>query len=319
MQAFPYIRLGESGEVWFAAKPIATWLGYKDTDQSIRNNVTERHKAQLNSLITDEAYGKIHPQSIFITQAGLLMLLMKSQRSVLEETAEAKAGTASVDEIAQELQDCRLYSKQRCGYIYAVTSPLLNAVKLGRWGGSIQRLKYRYTGIYGDSISLYTSATPDSYAAEAQLHQRFAAYRLSNELFSKAMMASYVAYIQGRQDSVPHTAPAEDMTERASKRIELQDVTHLLGNRAEAAVDTAPDLQSVPPLYEQHLGVTGNPNTLRLLGKRVAEEYRRRHRETPPRKQAVVDGCLRNHVKAYSLVSDPWITQYIDADAPASK
>lgn len=310
MKAVPYIRVGDAREVWFAAKPIASWLGYVDTEQAIRINVTERHRKPLGELVAN-GFHKMQPQTVFITQAGLLMLLMKSQRSVLEETAEAKANAASVEEIAQELRDCRIAEKDRSGHIYAVTSPLLNAVKLGRWGGSLQRLRYRYTGIYGDSIVLYTSQTSDSHAAEAQMHCRFARYRLSNELFSKDGLEGYVAYIHGRRDSTPPAAPSAGMERLRGADVRLEDVSHLLGDQ-ETTVDSAPQLLPAQSVYEQHFGWSGDSKTVRLLGKRIAEEYRRRHGESPPRKRVLQNGYMRDDVKAYSLADDAWIPKYME-------
>jgi hypothetical protein len=41
------------------------------------------------------------------------------------------------------------------GYVYCITSPLLNAIKIGLWKGTIDNLLARYITPYGKNLELY--------------------------------------------------------------------------------------------------------------------------------------------------------------------
>ena len=63
-----------SDEPWFVGKDVATALGYKDTDQTIRKNVDEEDK--LTRLIDGAGQKR---EAIIINESGLYSLILSSK------------------------------------------------------------------------------------------------------------------------------------------------------------------------------------------------------------------------------------------------
>lgn len=82
------------------------------------------------------------------------------------------------------------------GYVYLATSPLLNAVKIGCWTGSLANSKSRYTTPYGPHLEIERVLVSDCLAAESQMHDRFKVFNLGGELFEKAHAAEYSKSLQ---------------------------------------------------------------------------------------------------------------------------
>lgn len=61
-------------EPWFVGKDVATALGYKDTDQTIRKNVDEEDK--LTRLIDGAGQKR---EAIIINESGLYSLILSSK------------------------------------------------------------------------------------------------------------------------------------------------------------------------------------------------------------------------------------------------
>lgn len=77
------------------------------------------------------------------------------------------------------------------GYVYAVTSDVLNAVKIGMWTGSSHNLKSRYQTPYGPSLQIWCVVVNDCVAAEVQLHKQFKEFNKGGELFDKSELVRY--------------------------------------------------------------------------------------------------------------------------------
>lgn len=83
------------------------------------------------------------------------------------------------------------------GYVYAVTSDVLDAVKIGMWSGSLDNLRARYLTPYGPSLSMETAFVEDCVWAEAALHNKFRQHSLGGELFQKTFLQAYKDAIVG--------------------------------------------------------------------------------------------------------------------------
>jgi hypothetical protein len=81
------------------------------------------------------------------------------------------------------------------GYIYCITSPLNNSVKLGCWGGEIDGLIKRYTTYYGKDLELNYKKVFDYRTIEKQMLEHFDKYKISNQLFLKENKNQYIEYI----------------------------------------------------------------------------------------------------------------------------
>ncbi|KAK9831062.1 hypothetical protein WJX74_001579 [Apatococcus lobatus] len=76
-------------------------------------------------------------------------------------------------------------SADKTGLVYAITSDLVNVVKIGRWSGSTAKLASRYTTYYGDDLEIMSVRVEDSPAEEVRLHEKLTSYHISGELFEK--------------------------------------------------------------------------------------------------------------------------------------
>lgn len=84
-----------------------------------------------------------------------------------------------------------------CGYVYAVTSDVLDAVKIGMWSGSLDNLRARYLTPYGPTVTMASAFVEDCVRAEAALHKKFLQHNLGGELFHKASLQAYNDAIWG--------------------------------------------------------------------------------------------------------------------------
>jgi hypothetical protein len=81
------------------------------------------------------------------------------------------------------------------GYIYIVTSKLLNFVKIGMWRGKLCSLRSRYITYYGNDINIDYFYVKNVNQIEYHIHKYFDKYRISNELFDKKYYDDYKNYI----------------------------------------------------------------------------------------------------------------------------
>lgn len=81
------------------------------------------------------------------------------------------------------------------GLVYIVTSPLLLAVKIGQWGGTVEELQYRYRTMYGQNLQLTYKRVEDRIQAEREMHATFRLRNISNELFERDGWMYYEQYL----------------------------------------------------------------------------------------------------------------------------
>jgi prophage antirepressor-like protein len=65
------------GDPWFKAKDIAEAVGYVDTDQAVRNNVSAEDKCSFD-LLSNPVSIRGHPKTIFINECGVYALIFTS-------------------------------------------------------------------------------------------------------------------------------------------------------------------------------------------------------------------------------------------------
>ena len=96
----------------------------------------------------------------------------------LQEVMSSEAEALAVFESRERR---RKLPKQKAHMVYAVTSPLLRAVKIGRWTGSVDELVRRYKTYYGSELMLRKKYVVNSVEAERSLMLRFEDDRLTGE------------------------------------------------------------------------------------------------------------------------------------------
>jgi len=82
-----------------------------------------------------------------------------------------------------------------CGYAYCVTAKRINHVKIGYWTKTIGALRSRYVTYYGNDCQLFYVQTQNPPLLEKICHEKFAKYRIENELFIKEHLEEYKNYL----------------------------------------------------------------------------------------------------------------------------
>jgi prophage antirepressor-like protein len=74
-----HVIIDSNDEVWFNAKQVALILEYKDTKNAIRTNVDSDDTIQLKHINYFDDDNNNHPNSIYLSEAGLYSLLISSK------------------------------------------------------------------------------------------------------------------------------------------------------------------------------------------------------------------------------------------------
>lgn len=102
--------------------------------------------------------------------------------------------TSSINTL-QKLKNQKRRVKKR--FLYLVTSPLINAVKVGVWSSSVGNLISRYRVYYGKDLLIYIYIAEDSNdVIEKQFILKFQDQCLGGELFNKHAIQDYKSYLK---------------------------------------------------------------------------------------------------------------------------
>ena len=78
----------DDAETWYRAKYVATLLGYRDTQPTVRVTVLMVNRRQLKDVKPKEKYGNNEITYVFIHETGLRSLLLTSHLPNASEVAE---------------------------------------------------------------------------------------------------------------------------------------------------------------------------------------------------------------------------------------
>lgn len=192
---------------WFRGKDVCIVLGYVDTTQAVIKNVSLdniQSRLQINGV---EKCTRNESMSKYLNISGLFQLILRSKLPAarefekwLFETGLPDLWAAGKIDVQKLLDNCGQQIAKglhRQGYVYAITSPLVNAVKIGRWTDTLDTLLKRYNTYFGKSSVYVTCWVKDCVAVEADLLFKFKKYRIDGELFEKDKMTEIWACISG--------------------------------------------------------------------------------------------------------------------------
>jgi hypothetical protein len=95
------------------------------------------------------------------------------------------------------------------GYVYIVSSALLQAVKIGMWRSNIESLYSRYITYYGKDVHIDYFLTSNVRELENKIHTYFNDNRITNELFDNKRYNEYIEFIKLNIIN-PQQIPSED-------------------------------------------------------------------------------------------------------------
>ena len=99
------------------------------------------------------------------------------------------------------------------GYVYCITSELINHVKIGFWKGNIEGLRSRYVTYYGSNLEIYYIKSNNARELEQKCFKQFKNYNVTNELFSKEYLNEYKEYLKNNEDDEIYSEELVDITE----------------------------------------------------------------------------------------------------------
>lgn len=117
-------------------------------------------------------------------------------------------------------------TQSAAGLVYAVTSNLVTAVKIGRWSGAPGPLISRYGTYYGKDLEMATVRVEDCKAAEKTVHDAMVDHCISGELFDKCCWSDAIAAMEEKCGPVDHiavagTRPYNTSAESERRKIEI--------------------------------------------------------------------------------------------------
>ena len=80
-----YMLIDKDNNPWFKGKDIAKILEYENSNEALKYHVKDKYKVQLNEIKKGSNLLPSHPHTIFINEAGLYQLIMKSKMNKADE------------------------------------------------------------------------------------------------------------------------------------------------------------------------------------------------------------------------------------------
>jgi len=165
---------------------------------SLRNTIIDSKASYVEDI--DYKYFIVNQKkrTMFLTYNGLLKLQQTSRTIRAENKYTIHIWLSSIVPIKNKKFKIKNVEKVRKmnGYVYCITSPILNAVKIGYWRSSLTTLRRRYITSYGPDINIRYVYTRRPEKLEKKCHSFFNEYKIKNELFKKDFLDEYYRYLE---------------------------------------------------------------------------------------------------------------------------
>ncbi len=196
-------------KIYFKVKDVADGFEMPNLEKNIKDTksafIINKHYVIFNCPNNKikkykKKYEAYKPET-FLTLAGLRRVFEVSQRKfshktkcILHKWLSQNFNNTKLNEFKIDIIKDNLIAK--VGYVYCVSSPVNNYVKLGFWRGSISSLHSRYITYYGNKIDIFYLKTMDARDLETKLFLHFSKYNISNELFDINYKDDYIQFIK---------------------------------------------------------------------------------------------------------------------------
>lgn len=81
------------------------------------------------------------------------------------------------------------------GIVYCITSPIIDAIKIGYWKGGIDGLYTKYTLLYGNDLTVKYTITVCPQDLEKKCHQYFSEKKITHKLYRKEYIDDYMRFL----------------------------------------------------------------------------------------------------------------------------
>jgi len=189
---------------YFKVKDVMALFEMPNLNETIidsrRNGYIENtHYKYFNCIFENSNGKKKSKKELFLTIEGMRRLAFCSRKFNHSVSRKIVKWLEHFDSVILKNNSFTLDKfdiKPDIGFVYCVTSDILNAIKIGFWKGSIEGLRSRYTTSYGNNLVLHTFETSYPHKLEQKCHKHFEKYRITNELFDKKYINKYIEFIK---------------------------------------------------------------------------------------------------------------------------
>lgn len=196
-----YIYIDEENNPWFKAKEIAKFLGYVNSTKAIQDNVSEFNKIMWfkipSTTLQPEIPSNWHPNTIFINEAGLYELMLRSklkcckhfQNWVTSEVLPSLRDASQKKLIENYINVAEFEKKEnlnKSGYVYLATTSHLEKLNIYKIGSSFdveKRMIQLNTASPFDWYILKTFETKNKLQSEFNIHISLIDYNFKREFF----------------------------------------------------------------------------------------------------------------------------------------
>ena len=185
---------------FFKLKDIIINFNMNRLKDTIEDKNTEyQEDKHYKYFISKNKYKKTSKKELYLTYLGFVRVLFVSKYKIKKETYLTVMNWINqFSKINEKEFKINFKTKKQIkeGYVYCVSSPQLNAIKIGFWRSSIPSLKRRYITSYGENIELYTFYSNNAIKLEKIVFEYFKNNKITNELYQKKYLTNYIKYIQ---------------------------------------------------------------------------------------------------------------------------
>ena len=91
------------------------------------------------------------------------------------------------------------FNKSNIGFVYCVSSTLLNGIKIGYWTSCLESLKTRYATYYGKNSTINHFKTYLPSVVESQFKNTFKKYNITNEIYDQKYLIEFLEFFKNNR------------------------------------------------------------------------------------------------------------------------
>jgi hypothetical protein len=197
-------------KIYFKVKDVMKGFEINELNKTLISfnsvyKIDEHYKYfNCRKFVKNNNYTRSIKKELFLTYMGFLRLIHVSRNKIYKNNIYIMQkwldnfDNTVLNNYKINIKDASI--KNNIGYVYIVSSDLLNAVKIGMWRSNIESLYSRYITCYGSNLHIDYFLTSNARELEYNTHTYFKKNRITNELFDKKYYSNYINYIKNNID-----------------------------------------------------------------------------------------------------------------------
>jgi hypothetical protein len=186
-------------KIFFKVKDVMTAFSMPSLDHTLRDTTSNYERGLHYNVFFVLNTFNLYSKQMYLTYFGFLKVVYSSF-NIRFFNKNQNMLTKWLDNIINNKCSGKFLLESvipdTCGVIYIVTSPIIDAVKIGYWTGEIPSLISRYKMILGSELQIHYKRVENARISETNILYYFQSYNLSGELFAKKHLHLYIEYLQ---------------------------------------------------------------------------------------------------------------------------